>query len=227
MCAASPDASPVKRGKVPMRKEYVIDEKGTQDWNGNTENKQRRLARIIPHGPDACIDSAAASAYFNREDVQRAIHVRAPGFCWAVCNTQPGWSYQSTRTNLPANTYPFLVSNIQVVIYNGDWDACVPYTDGEGWTESMGYSVKTSWHNWRYTSVAGNEDQVAGYAVEYDVNGPSKRGRKVKSYHLKTTPQNGNSFAFVTVRGGRHEVPETAPAQGLELLRRVINGESF
>jgi hypothetical protein len=27
------------------------------------------------------------------------------------------------------------VSNIQVVIFNGDWDACVPYTDGEGWTE--------------------------------------------------------------------------------------------
>lgn len=42
---------------------------------------------------------------------------------------------QSTRTNLPANTYPALVSSIRVVVFNGDWDACVPYTDGEGWTE--------------------------------------------------------------------------------------------
>jgi hypothetical protein len=22
-----------------------------------------------------------------------------------------------------------------VTIFNGDWDACVPYTDGQGWTE--------------------------------------------------------------------------------------------
>lgn len=27
-------------------------------------------------GPDACIDSIFASAYFNRPDVQRAFHVR-------------------------------------------------------------------------------------------------------------------------------------------------------
>ena len=33
---------------------------------------------------------------------------------------------QSTRTNLPANTYPNLVKNIRVVIFNGDWDACEP-----------------------------------------------------------------------------------------------------
>jgi serine carboxypeptidase-like clade 1 len=54
-------------------------------------------------GPDACINSREASAYFNRKDVQgaracaceiralvdskaaAAIHVRAPGFCWSVC----------------------------------------------------------------------------------------------------------------------------------------------
>ena len=39
-------------------------------------------------GPDACIDSHAASAYFNRPDVQKAIHVRTPGFCWSVCSSQ-------------------------------------------------------------------------------------------------------------------------------------------
>ncbi len=29
----------------------------------------------------------------------------------------------------------------QVLIYNGDWDACVPYTDNEAWTSGMGYEV--------------------------------------------------------------------------------------
>ena len=48
-----------------------------------------------------------------------AIHVKDPGFCWAVCNTAAGWSYTSTRTNLPANTYPLLLKNTNVVIFNG------------------------------------------------------------------------------------------------------------
>ena len=28
-----------------------------------------------------------------------------------------------------------------MLIYNGDWDACVPYTDNEAWTSGMGYEV--------------------------------------------------------------------------------------
>ena len=36
--------------------------------------------------------------------------------------------YSSTRPNLPRDTYPLLNEHIRVLIYNGDWDACVPYT---------------------------------------------------------------------------------------------------
>eukprot|EP00602_Paraphysomonas_sp_CaronLab_P004870 CAMPEP_0185024084 /NCGR_PEP_ID=MMETSP1103-20130426/6997_1 /TAXON_ID=36769 /ORGANISM="Paraphysomonas bandaiensis, Strain Caron Lab Isolate" /LENGTH=485 /DNA_ID=CAMNT_0027556943 /DNA_START=59 /DNA_END=1516 /DNA_ORIENTATION=- len=197
MCASKDG---VVRGKVPLRE--ILEDPLSEGT--------RRLQRIVPHGPDACIDSAAASGYLNQPDVMAAIHVKDPGFCWAVCNTASGWSYQSTRTNLPANTYPQLVSNIDVLVYNGDWDACVPYTDNEAWTENMGFSVKDSWHAWTYTSSAGNTNQVGGYAVNYDV---SEMG--------------SGSFEFITVRGGRHEVPETAPAQAMEMLNRLINGKSF
>jgi len=38
---------------------------------------------------------------------------------------------------------------------------------------------------------------------------------------------NGNSFSFITIKGGRHEVPESAPGQALEMLSRVINGKAF
>jgi len=183
--------------KIPNRPPYVASD-------------GRRLQRIIPHGPDACIDSAAASGYLNQPAVWDAIHVRDPGFCWSVCSTPQGWTYKSTRTNLPANTYPLLVSNINVIVFNGDWDACVPYTDNEAWTENMGYPVKEGWHAWTYTSAEGNENQVAGYAVNYDVSALG----------------NG-SFEFLTIRGGRHEVPESAPAQAMEMLTRIINGDEF
>lgn len=103
-----------------------------------------------------------------------------------------GWTYSKTRPNLPRDTYPALVANMDVLIYNGDWwveaplciqscisqnslltchvlcrDACVPYTDNEAWTENMGFSKITPWHSWAYTSPAGATNQVAGYAVNY------------------------------------------------------------
>ena len=140
----------------------------------------------------------------------KAIHVKNPGFCWSVCQTAPGWSYTPTRTNLPKNTYPKLISHISVVIFNGDWDACVPYTDNEAWTEGMGFPISKHWHPWLYTSLSGNTNQVAGYAIQYDVK------------HLGR-----GSFEFVTVKGGRHEVPASSPAQALELLKRLIHKKPF
>jgi hypothetical protein len=83
------------------------------------------------------------SDYFNSNDVQASIHVRKPvevnlvcaggggkkggltagnvdGFPgqrqrWSVCGTAPGWTYTSTRPNLPRDTYPFLIENIKVI----------------------------------------------------------------------------------------------------------------
>lgn len=90
MCSASDDGEKTKRGKIPARAEYVVADTAADEMLSTS----RRLARIIPHGPDACIDSGLATGYLNRPEVMAAIHVRDPGFCWAVCNTAPGWSYK-------------------------------------------------------------------------------------------------------------------------------------
>jgi len=149
-------------------------------------------------GPDACINSILGSAWMNQPEVIAAAHVKKQAFKWSTCGNQI--HYSSTRTNLPRDTYPFLVKHIKVTIYNGDWDACVPYTDNEAWTEGMGYSVKTPWHAWTY-----NGNQVGGYATTYTAN----------------------DFTFVTVKGGRHEVPETAPAQAFEMIHRIVTYQGF
>lgn len=204
--SASADKSKKMVSKVPIRPDLVVI-----DSNGGVEPPTRRvLQRIIPHGPDACINSKEASEYLNQPSVMSAIHVKDPGFCWSVCSTPPGWTYDSTRKNLPAETYPLLVSNIQVTIYNGDWDACVPYTDNALWTENMGFEVSSPWHAWTYTSANGNDNQVAGYSTVYDVSA------------LGT-----GSFTFLTVKGGRHEVPASAPAQAFEMITRIVNNTPF
>ena len=85
-------------------------------------------------GTTACVNTYEASAYLNRPDVRKALHVEAAGVKdWMVCGSAEGWQYTSTRPNLPRDTYPKL-KHLEVLIYNGDWDACVPYTDNEAWT---------------------------------------------------------------------------------------------
>merc|ERR1712228_800508 len=74
-----------------------------------------------------------------------------------------------------------------------------PYLDNEAWTQSVGKNLNLTpsspWHPWLY-----DVDQVGGYRQDYDTSF-AKAG-----------------FSFVTVRGGRHEVPETAPKQAFAML---------
>uniref|UniRef100_A0A7S2SB30 Carboxypeptidase n=1 Tax=Mucochytrium quahogii TaxID=96639 RepID=A0A7S2SB30_9STRA len=180
---------------------------GTQ---GEREEEIKRMRaeeddKDEPRGPMACIDSRFATAYLTIPSVIKALHVVEPPFTWEVCANQV--NYTKTRTNLPRDTYPALIDYLdRVVIYNGDFDACVPYTDNQDWTAGMGFAQKDMWHPWTYRATDGEGAQVGGYAINY------REDRK---------------FTFLTVRGGRHEVPETAPEQAFELLRRVLNRERF
>lgn len=191
-CIDAPESDRAK--KIPLGNDSILFQ----------QQQKTRYGHTTFGGPDACIDSRFGSAYLNQPSVLKAAHLVKQDFKWSTCGNdrEKGWTYTSTRPNLPRDTYPFLNSKIAVVIYNGDWDMCVPYTDGESWTEGMGYPVAKHWHPWMYN----NKSQVAGYATVYD------------------TPYR---FTFITVKGGRHEVPETAPEQALELLTRLVKGEQF
>lgn len=84
-----------------------------------------------------------------------------PDWQFSVCGqANRHWGYRHTRPNLPRDTYPTLVKHMRVVIYNGDWDSCVPYTDNEAWTRMMQFPIKTPFHTWNYTSLSGATNQV-------------------------------------------------------------------
>ncbi len=164
-------------------------------------------ATLNPHlgSGDACIDSIAASAYVNRPEVIAALNVKPIKFTWATCASAPGWKYTSTRPNLPRDTYPGLLNfGVNVTIYNGDWDLCVPYTDNEAWTAGMGLPVKAPWHPWTFSRDGLPNSQIGGYATVYD-----------------------GGLTFITIRGGRHEVPETAPERAFAMLKNVLAGNQF
>jgi len=165
----------------------------------------RPKGKSVGAGFSWCINSIEASAYFNQPSVMAAIHVKKPPYVWSVCANQI--HYDQNRANLTRDTYPALNKFLRVVIYNGDWDACVPYTDNEEWTSGMGYPIANAWHAWYFTDPSLKQPrQVAGYATVYRTD---------------------YNFTFITVKGGRHEVPETAPRQAYEMIHRLLVGKAF
>ena len=83
----------MQRGKVPHRPTYEV-----ADGSQGGEVKRMLGPRIVSHGPDACINSKAASSYLNQPAVQKALNVQQHESesngqtCWSVCgkyNTMP------------------------------------------------------------------------------------------------------------------------------------------
>lgn len=150
-----------------------------------------------------CGQMGAMAAYFKRSDVQKAMHLEAPG--------KSGFSYDASG---PASIvlYPDLVNHIRVLIYNGDADDCVPYKGNEEWTTSMAaqghVTEKKAWHPWYATKSGRSEGYPpAGYATEY-------------------TSSAGLDFSFVTIRLAGHMVPAFQPAPAFSFFSRFLAGTS-
>ena len=87
---------------------------------------------------------------------------------------------------------------MDVLIYSGDHDMCVPHTGTEAWTAWLGARLgeRQRWAPWEV------EGQVAGYAVHY-------RG-----------------LVFATVKGAGHMVPDSKPAEALAMFDRFLRTQS-
>ena len=107
---------------------------------------------------------------------------------WGV--RHPGWDYTRTVATLLDRVWPALAAEYKVVIYNGDVDACVPFTGGQDWTTGLAadqaWPQTSRWAPWHVNY------QVAGYTSSW------------ASPHPK-------GFHFLTVKGAGHMVPGPTP----------------
>jgi carboxypeptidase C (cathepsin A) len=147
-------------------------------------------------GPDECIDGIDAGAYLNDASVRQAIHV-------VNFTIVPQWTICTDNINYDGNIdslmslYPTLIKRYRTLIYNGDVDCCVPYTDNEQWTSSFGYAIQEDWRPWLVN------DQVAGYVTTYQQN----------------------DFTFATIKGAGHMVPQYKPVEALAMFQRFLSGQ--
>ena len=100
----------------------------------------------------------------NLPAVAEALHVTIPDGGWSVCAGAP-FNYKRTMKDERTTIYPALIGKIQVHIYNGEADACVPHSDNEWWTSSMGLKVVNEWEEFDDASGV-----LAGYTKTYASN---------------------------------------------------------
>jgi serine carboxypeptidase-like clade I len=160
-------------------------------------------ARIAASGPaDAnCFGSGPTiESWANTAAVKAALHV-APAINFELCSGNFSFNYDSDMADERTLIYPTLLTkaNITAVIFNGEADLCVPFTDNDAWTQSMGYAVTADWAPWEVLGDHGL--YIGGYRVKYE-----------------------HGLTFVTVRGGGHMVSETRPEPALALFERTVLG---
>ena len=106
-----------------------------------------------------CIDSTELIKYFNRKDVQEALHVSGN---WDMCSDSVYNAYVQNR-NGSYGVYPKLLEEkIRILIYNGDTDLVVPYNANQMWIKKLQLAIQQPWRQWK---VDGN---IAGYVTKYE-----------------------------------------------------------
>ncbi|CAL9227483.1 unnamed protein product [Arabidopsis halleri] len=160
--------------------------------------KNTLLRRRLVSGYDPCMESYAEK-YFNRHDVQRAMHANVTGirYNWTACSDVlfKNWK-DSDKTMLPIYK-ELAASGLRIWIFSGDTDSVVPVTATRFSLSHLNLPVKTRWYPWYY------DNQVGGWTEVY------------------------KGLTFATIRGAGHEVPLFEPKRALILFRSFLAGKEL
>eukprot|EP01125_Pyxidicula_operculata_P009072 TRINITY_DN29_c0_g1_i1.p1 TRINITY_DN29_c0_g1~~TRINITY_DN29_c0_g1_i1.p1 ORF type:complete len:453 (-),score=79.42 TRINITY_DN29_c0_g1_i1:70-1428(-) len=161
---------------------------------------QRLHAQARQGGVPPCTDATFGTQYLNLVEVKSAIHVN-PSITWSICNFDVNGNYDRTPNSMVPIYKNLLKNNIRVLIYSGDTDFAVPYTDSEFWTSNdMGLTPINEWRQWFVNDINGQ--QVAGFVTEYP-----------------------NGFQFATVKGAGHMVPQYRPLPAFQMFERFLSNQ--
>ncbi|KAL4638285.1 serine carboxypeptidase-like 35 isoform X2 [Castanea sativa] len=158
---------------------------------------QHNLWHKLPSGYDPCTEDYVEK-YFNREDVQRALHANVTKlpYPYTTCSVINGWN-DSADTVLPI-IRKLLNAGLRIWIYSGDTDGRVPVTSTRFSVNKLGLKIKEEWRAWFHKT------QVAGWVQTYE-----------------------GGLTLATVRGAGHQVPVFAPHQSLSLFTHFLSSKTL
>ena len=158
--------------------------------------------------PVVCVPTVLSEDYLSNEAVRKAIHVVGNRTQWTECYNI---AYNRSIPSLLDGVYPRLIANMNVLIYSGDADACVPWNGSYNWTRHLAHTTHTtetqSWRPW-YVNADGRQ-WTAGFATRWGAN-----------------------FTYVTIKHAGHMVPAFEPEAAIAfytafLKHQLPNDEDF
>ncbi|KAJ0976433.1 hypothetical protein J5N97_018398 [Dioscorea zingiberensis] len=150
----------------------------------------------VPAGYDPCF-SDYAEEYFNRVDVQRAMHANARKIKWKVCQDGILNIYNFTVASVLPIYTKLIKAGLRIWLYSGDADGRVPVIGSRYCVEALGLPLQSQWQSWYHNH------QVGGRFVEYE------------------------GLTMVTVRGAGHLVPLNKPSEALVLINTFLSGHKL
>ncbi|RWR91217.1 serine carboxypeptidase 24 [Cinnamomum micranthum f. kanehirae] len=165
-------------------------------------NRSRRLKNILlrgrVYGYDPCTENYAEK-YFNRLDVQRAMHANLTGipYKWTACSDVLIKSWKDSQFSMLPTYKELIAAGLRIWVFSGDTDSVVPVTATRFSLNHLKLPVKTRWYPW----YSGNE--VGGWTEVY------------------------HGLTFATVRGAGHEVPLFQPKRAFRLFRSFLAGKEL
>ncbi|KAI3922899.1 hypothetical protein MKW98_007030 [Papaver atlanticum] len=149
-------------------------------------------------GYDPCTDDYVED-YFNRKDVQRALHANLTNlpYPYTPCSGVIRKWNDSPDSVLPI-IQKLLNAGLRIWIYSGDTDGRVPITSTRYSVNEMKLRVKEKWRAWFHRK------QVGGWVISYE-----------------------GGLTLATVRGAGHQVPVFAPDQSLSLFSHFLSGKNL
>jgi hypothetical protein len=135
----------------------------SRSWEPLSPHAGPHFGETVEHSATwVCGGMRTIASYFNRADVQKAIHVGRTTK-WKPSDDALIWKHPSAGISFLgeikrlAQKYPFLV-------YSGDADAQIPHTSTEAWTSSLGFTEVAPYQMWTLNKY------VQGYVTRYQHN---------------------------------------------------------
>lgn len=157
----------------------------------------KMMLRIMG-GYDPCLDGYA-NAFYNRPDVQRALHA-SDGLHlrkWSICNSTMLYHWSDWVPSVLPIYKKLIAAGLRIWVYSGDTDGRVPVLSTRYSLNALGLPITKSWRPWYHGR------QVSGWYQEY------------------------KGLTFATFRGAGHDVPTFKPRSSLALFAAFLQGQSL
>ncbi|CAM0957275.1 unnamed protein product [Alopecurus aequalis] len=198
-CNAAFNVSTDEQGNIDMYSIYTPTCNETAATNSSVSRRRRPKGRYpwMTGSYDPCTERYS-TAYYNRQDVQTALHANVTGamnYLWDTCSDTINTNWRDApRSMLPI--YKELIgAGLRIWVFSGDTDAVVPLTATRYSIGALGLPTTISWYPW-YDDV----QEVGGWSQVY------------------------KGLTLVTVRGAGHEVPLHRPRQALIMFQHFLQG---